>query len=280
MALGQHQRLKRPPSLGTHNTRANPLESRRPVAFDVPGGLRLYPQQTLRRTVDGYVNATAICRANNKQWSKYRESDRCQTYLEALAETSGIRMFDLIESRQGQGGGTWVHPQVAVDLARWISAPFAVWMDGWFLESLQQAQPAPVVSPPPRLREVEVIALVERTITLVEQLGGLDQRDQLLFKDIVRSNVLTASSGLLPGAPTDQELTLGDAWLEEFQQALPRNQFCAAGKLVARAYREEFGEEPPCRQQFVDGAPRQVKSYRRSWLIDTLKRFRAQPAEG
>jgi hypothetical protein len=280
MALGQHQRLKRPPSLGTHNTRANPLESRRPVAFDVPGGLRLYPQQTLRRTVDGYVNATAMCRANNKQWSKYRESDRCQTYLEALAETSGIRMFDLIESRQGQGGGTWVHPQVAVDLARWISAPFAVWMDGWFLESLQQAQPAPVVSPPPRLREVEVIALVERTITLVEQLGGLDQRDQLLFKDIVRSNVLTASSGLLPGAPTDQELTLGDAWLEEFQQALPRNQFCAAGKLVARAYREEFGEEPPCRQQFVDGAPRQVKSYRRSWLIDTLKRFLAQPAEG
>jgi len=233
-----------------------------------------------RRTTDGYVNATAMCKANNKQWSKYRESDRCQTYLDALAETSEIRMFDLIESRQGQGGGTWVHPQVAVDLARWISAPFAVWMDGWFLESLQQAQSTPVETPPPRLREAEVIALVERSIGLFERLGGLDQRDELLFKDIVRSNVLTASAGLLPGAPTDQELTLGDAWLEVFQQALPRNQFCAAGKLVTRAYRQEFGEEPPCRQQFVDGAPRQVKSYRRSWLIKTLQRFRAQPAEG
>ncbi|MFM9100067.1 MAG: hypothetical protein ACKOPS_01530 [Cyanobium sp.] len=43
-----------------------------------------------------------------------------------------------------------------------------------------------------------------------------------------------------------------------------------------RAYRDEFGEEPPRRQQFVDGAPRQVKSYRRSWLIETLKRFRTQ----
>ena len=78
----------------------------------------------------------------------------------------------------------------------------------------------------------------------------------------------------------DQELTLGDAWLEVFQQVLPRNQFCAAGKLVARAYREEFGEEPPRRQQFVDGAPRQVQSYRRSWLIDTLKRFRAELTGG
>ena len=233
-----------------------------------------------RRTVDGYVNATAMCKANKKMWSDYRESDRCQLYLDALSQTTEIPVFDLIQSRQGHGGGTWVHPQVAVDLARWISAPFAVWMDGWFLESLQQAHPAPVESPPPRLREVEVIALVERSITLFEQLGGLDQRDQLLFKDIVRSNVLTASSGLLLGAPTDEDLTLGDAWLEVFQQALPRDQFCAAGKLVARAYREEFGEEPPCRQQFVDGAPRQVKSYRRSWLIETLKRFRAQLAGG
>jgi hypothetical protein len=82
------------------------------------------------------------------------------------------------------------------------------------------------------------------------------------------------------GTLSDQELTLGDAWLEVFQQVLPRNQFCAAGKLVARAYREEFGEEPPRHQQFVDGAPRQVKSYHRSWLIDTLKRFRAQLTGG
>ena len=195
--------------------------------------------------------------------------------------TSEIRMFDLIESRQGQGGGTWVHPRVAVDLARWISAPFAVWMDGWFLESLQQTQPAPVeTTAVPRLREAEVITLVERSIVVFERLGGLDERDQLLFKDIVRSNMLTASAGSLPAAPTDEELTLGDAWLEVFQQVLPRSQFCAAGKLVARAYREEFGEEPPRRQQFVDGAPRQVKSYRRSWLIETLRRFRAQLAGG
>ena len=233
-----------------------------------------------RRTSDGYVNATAMCKANGKQWSKYRESDRCQTYLDALAETSEIRMFDLIESRQGQGGGTWVHPQVAVDLARWISAPFAVWMDGWFLESIQHPQPTPVQESTLQLREAEVITLVERSIGLFERLGGLDERDQLLFKDIVRSNVLTVSSGLLPGTPAADELTLSDAWLEVFQQVLPRTKYRSAGMLVAEAYREDFGQEPPLRQQFVDGAPRQVKSYRRSWLIDTLKRFRAQLAGG
>jgi hypothetical protein len=97
-----------------------------------------------------------------------------------------------------------------------------------------------------------------------------------------RAIVLTASSGqaLLPASGADEELPLGDAWLEVFQRVLPRGQSCSAGKVVAQSYREEFGQEPPCRQQFVDGAPRQVKSYRRSWLVDTLKRFRAQLAGG
>ena len=200
--------------------------------------------------------------------------------LGSSVPNNGNSGVDLIQSRQGHGGGTWVHPQVAVDLARWISAPFAVWMDGWFLESVQQAQPAPVVTPQPRLREAKVIALVERSIGLFERLGGLDQRDELLFKDIVRSNVLTASSGMLPAIPGDDELTLSDAWLEVFQEVLPRTKYRSAGTLVASAYREDFGQEPPCRQQFVDGAPRQVKSYQRSWLVGTLKRFKAQLAGG
>ena len=78
---------------------------------------------------NGFVNATAMCKANNKRWSDYRESDRCQQYLDALAQITEIPVFDLIQSRRGLDGGTWVHPQVAVDLARWISAPFAVWVD-------------------------------------------------------------------------------------------------------------------------------------------------------
>ena len=91
-----------------------------------------------RRTTDGYVNATAMCKANRKRWSDYRESDRCQLYLDALSQTTEIPVFDLIQSRQGQGAGTWVHRQVAVDLARWISPAFAVWMDGWFLDELEK----------------------------------------------------------------------------------------------------------------------------------------------
>jgi len=56
-----------------------------------------------------------------------------------------------------QGGrpelqGTWIHPRLAVDLARWICPSFAVWMDGWFLESLGMTQPAPPAPQPPSPR--------------------------------------------------------------------------------------------------------------------------------
>ena len=90
--------------------------------------------------------------------------------------------------------------------------------------------------------------------------------------------MLSASSeqALLPAFVADGELTLGDAWLEVFQRVLPRSQSCSAGKVVAKAYGEEFGRQPLSSQQYADGAPRQVGSYRRSWLIETLQRLRTQ----
>ena len=225
-----------------------------------------------RRTTDGYVNATAVCRANGKQWSKYRESERCQTYLDALVETSEIRMFDLIESRQGQGGGTWVHPQVAVDLARWISAPFAVWMDGWFLGEINRLAAKPA-NPQPPISGTNVLNLLKESVDFIRDLGCFDDRDKILFSDLARNNAMRVNSDfLLP--PGDEEMTISDAYMELFQGRLARNKASTVGKFVANNYRQQFDKEPPTRIQYVDGAPRKVKSYKKSWLLETLKLFK------
>ena len=82
------------------------------------------------------------------------------------------------------------------------------------------------------------------------------------FTIVTKDPPLPAKSSAL----SDQKLTLGDAWLEVFQQVLPRNQFCTAGKLVARAYREEFGEEPPRRQQLhVTGSGSRRQKHALHW---------------
>jgi hypothetical protein len=100
-----------------------------------------------RRQMDGYVNATAMCKANGKHLPHYLANGRTGEYLQALSGSVGIPT-DLLKVSIGTGPnhlrGTWIHPRLAVDLARWISPAFAVWMDGWFLE---QFQPAPSASP-------------------------------------------------------------------------------------------------------------------------------------
>lgn len=238
-----------------------------------------------RRTTDGYFNASAMCKANGKHWGHFFETDRCSQYLEALSTDIGKAISGpaglVISSKGGSAKGTWVHPDVATELARWISPAFSVFVNRWFREEVERRTTPQPQSPTPaeptsfRLRGPELIALMKDSMILMERLGGMDERDELMFKDILRNNMRTANSGQLLPTPADEELTLGDAWLEVFQQPLPRNQFCAAGKLVARAYRDDFKEAPPRRQQLVGGAPRLVNSYRRSWLVDTLQRFRS-----
>lgn len=96
-----------------------------------------------RRPADGFVNATAMCQAGGKLWKNYHQNHRTKAYIAALASVAGnpaTGKHGLIQAIQGgrpEFQGTWVHPRLAVDLARWISPVFAVWMDGWFLEVMQ-----------------------------------------------------------------------------------------------------------------------------------------------
>lgn len=93
-----------------------------------------------RRRADGYVNATAMCQAAGRRWHHYAVNLRAAEYIKALEGSAGIPadlLAQTVLTGPNAGRGTWVHPRLAVDLARWISPEFAVWMDGWILEELE-----------------------------------------------------------------------------------------------------------------------------------------------
>ena len=103
-----------------------------------------------RRQADGFVNATAICQANGREWFTYIRAERTKDYIAALQASPQIcgDLVSTVTTGPNHARGTWIHPRLAVDLARWISPAFAVWMDGWFLESLQAPlQPHQAFSP-------------------------------------------------------------------------------------------------------------------------------------
>ena len=228
-----------------------------------------------RRSTDGYVDATSMCRANDKRWHAFRESTAATTYIEALSRKTGISVYDLIVSKKGQG--TWIHPDVATELARWISPDFSIFINQWFREEYERRTsqtPATYPSSTPRLGPAEKLDLIERSIGLLQRLGVMDERDHLQLGDMVRNTMVQSTSGLLsPASPDDEELTLSDAWLEVTGQPVPTNRGPLIGTALAQLYKEDFHTAPPKRLQYVDGAPRQVNSYKRSWLIPAISRL-------
>jgi len=118
-----------------------------------------------RRDSDGYADATTMCQANGKRWHNYERLDTSTAYIQALAASLSLPADQLVlttTTGPNHLRGTWVHPRLAVDLARWLSPEFAVWMDGWFLEQLQQPQRHHVAPPglsasPNRRKQVQTL---------------------------------------------------------------------------------------------------------------------------
>jgi hypothetical protein len=89
------------------------------------------------RGKDGYVNATAMCKAVGKQFNDYSRNASTKEFLGELSSDTGIPVTGLIVTVQGglpKHQGTWVHPKVAINLAQWLSPKFAVAVSEWVFQ--------------------------------------------------------------------------------------------------------------------------------------------------
>lgn len=75
---------------------------------------------------DVMMNATQMARPFGKRPSKWLELPSTTQFLNEL---SNVRKSDnWIRTERGQhGGGTWMHEDVALEFARWLSPSFAIW---------------------------------------------------------------------------------------------------------------------------------------------------------
>jgi hypothetical protein len=82
---------------------------------------------TEMRKEDGFINATKLCKSAGKYWADYIKTKRTSSFLKELSSNMNIIIEDLIVSSiGGDHAGTWVHPNVAINLAAWCSPKFEV----------------------------------------------------------------------------------------------------------------------------------------------------------
>ena len=86
-----------------------------------------YQGHAVRFDGDGWLHATAIAERFGKEPHEWLRLPDTASYLAAISKTG--KFPELVRTKRGRYGGTWLHPKLAVVFARWLSVDFAVWCD-------------------------------------------------------------------------------------------------------------------------------------------------------
>jgi hypothetical protein len=115
----------------------------------------------------GYVNASQMCKANGKFLADYTKLKSTKQYLQALSNDMKILISLLVIDIQGYGSeqSTWIHPEIAIDLARWVSVEFRIWANRTLMKVMIFQEPVQQQS----MTQVQLLAAVAQQMAQQEQ---------------------------------------------------------------------------------------------------------------
>lgn len=90
---------------------------------------RTYQDHAISYSADGWFNATEAAAKFGRRVDHWLKTEETKSYIAALCEISNTPESGYLKTKRGSGGGTWLHPKLAVSLARWLDPKFAVWCD-------------------------------------------------------------------------------------------------------------------------------------------------------
>ena len=73
------------------------------------------------------VNATQMAKPFEKSATHWLRNQSTQEFITTYAELRNCNSSDLVQVTYGDNGGTWMHEDVALEFARWLSPAFAIW---------------------------------------------------------------------------------------------------------------------------------------------------------
>jgi len=156
-----------------------PLFTESPVSRDSIHKL-LKPRQP-----DGYLNATLMCQAYGKHLGHWLSNQSTYNLVNALSTDIGIPTSLLVQVTKGGDTvrnpiqqGTWIHPDLAVQLAQWLDPTFALFVSRLvrsFFAS-DNADASLNGEPTPKINDVKYINAEPHTATPPNQPESLMQQ--------------------------------------------------------------------------------------------------------
>jgi hypothetical protein len=94
------------------------------------------------RDEDGFINITDLCKAGDKPFKLWNSLSQTTDFLKVLSSSTEIPVDELIKynTETNKERSTWVHPQVAINIAQWISPKFDVIVSAWVYEVMMSGK--------------------------------------------------------------------------------------------------------------------------------------------
>jgi hypothetical protein len=162
---------------------------------------------------DAYINATQIAKAFGKLPNEWLRLVSTKEYIlelqNALRANPVNQISELYFTKTGNsldGGGTWLHPKLAVTFARWLDVKFSIWCD-MQIESLLKGESVII-----KKSDLSVIVNETEAAIKLANLFGLSGNQALLSAD----KAITRRLGESPMAIMDIKMLTCDVPKQTF----------------------------------------------------------------
>ena len=133
------------------------------------------------------VNATEMAKPFKKQPIDWLKTNQSKEYLDVFSKLKIFSLADLVQVKKGgNNSGTWMHEDVALEFARWLSPAFAIWCNDRIKEILMGKS----VSMKPPMKNF-IPGLFRPTLTMIGKYPvwtvSVDNTPLYKFNDILHS---------------------------------------------------------------------------------------------
>ena len=133
------------------------------------------------------VNATEMAKPFKKQPIDWLKTNQSKEYLYVFSKLKFFSLADLVQVKKGgNNSGTWMHEDVALEFARWLSPAFAIWCNDRIKEILMGKS---ITMKPPMKNFIP--GLFRPTLTMIGKYPvwtvSIDNTPLYKFNDILHS---------------------------------------------------------------------------------------------
>ena len=144
-----------------------------------------------QRREDGYINLTQMAKAYGKRVADWKENEENIALLALFRKDPIYKGFEPLISLRGRNGGTWGHPDIAIQFAQWLDRGFALqvsrWVREWMTTGNNPIQPQSMGNPidlSSALEELEKLIISIRSHSRTIHTSAHQPVDPILFKSL------------------------------------------------------------------------------------------------